>query len=220
VGRNSPCEQSLAERRNSNSRRGIAAQRRLRGSQMTERSASTTAGLKLGPFSTIIATLRRRGTTMPYDGAEATDRTGTALHFLAGKLATLGPRQREIARIVYSNAAVTPRQIQEQLSEQRSVRVIRTLLDRLVSKGLVRRRSTGRHREIIYIAAIPTPRVRDVAIQKLVNDRFGGSLVQAAMAMQELARTESRVGRRPPRTSTAVRLLASERPPRHAIGHR
>jgi predicted transcriptional regulator len=156
---------------------------------------------------------------MPNDAGEAANRTDTNPHFLAGKLAALGPRQREIARIVYSNAAVTPRQVQEQLSEQRSVRVVRTLLDRLVSKGLVRRRSTGRHREIIYIAAIPTPLVRNVAIQKLVRDRFGGSLAQAAMAMQELARMES-VRRHPPRTSAAVRQLASERPPVHAVGHR
>ena len=126
------------------------------------------------------------------------------------RLAALGPRQQEIAGIVYATAAVTPREVQQRLSEQRSLRVIRTLLDRLVLKGLVRRRSSGRHREIIYVAAIPTPDVREVAIRRLVNERFGGSFAQAAMELQEIARRESRHRVQPPRTAAAIRRFASD----------
>lgn len=137
------------------------------------------------------------------------------VYSLDRKLAALGPRQREIAGIVYAQAVVTPRDVQQRLSEQRSLRVIRTLLERLVLKGLVRRRASGRHREIIYIAAIPTARVREAAIRKLVDERFGGSLALASTALQEAARVESKVGLPRPKTAAAIRRFASDpsRPP-------
>lgn len=147
---------------------------------------------------------------MPYDSLSTGGESGTIAFSLDRKLAVLGPRQREIARIVYSQSAVTPREVQQRLSELRSLRVIRTLLDRLVSKGLVRRRATGRHREIVYIAAIPTPGVREAAIQKLVSERFGGSVALAAIALLEIAKAESRLAEQPPRTMAAIRRRASD----------
>jgi predicted transcriptional regulator len=128
---------------------------------------------------------------------------------LAGKLARLGPRQQEIAAIVYSSAAVTPREIQKKLSEPRSIRAVRTLLDRMVTKGLVKRRHSGRHREIVYIAAIPTPRVKEAAVQRLVDEQFGGSLAQAALAAGALAEAQARDFNRVPQNSAEVRRLAT-----------
>lgn len=138
--------------------------------------------------------------------APSTD-TESPAHSLAVRLSRLGPRQQEIAALVYSSASVTPRDVQQRLSEPRSVRAVRTLLDRMVTKGLVKRRHSGRHREIVYVAAIPTPRVRQAAVQKLVEEQFGGSLEEAAAAAGQLACPEDRVLKRTPQTSAAVRRI-------------
>jgi len=147
---------------------------------------------------------------MPLDSLQTGREAEDIVYSLDRKLAALGPRQQEIAGIVYAHASVTPREVQQRLSEQRSLRVIRTLLDRLVLKGLVRRKASGRHREILYIAAIPTPRVREAAIRKLVDERFGGSLALASTALQEAARVESQVGLPRPKTAAAIRRFASD----------
>jgi len=120
---------------------------------------------------------------------------------LPARLAALGPRQREIAEIIYSSTAATPRDIQARLSDRRDVRVVRTLLDRMASKGLVKRRPTGRHGELIYIAAIPTPGVRETAVKKLVEEQFAGSIGEAEAAIRALAKQEADV----PQSSTDVR---------------
>jgi predicted transcriptional regulator len=147
---------------------------------------------------------------MPLDSLQTGREAEDIVYSLDRKLAALGPRQQEIAGIVYAHASVTPREVQQRLSEQRSLRVIRTLLDRLVLKGLVRRKASGRHREILYIAAIPTPRVREAAIRKLVDERFGGSMALASTALQEAARVESQVGLPRPKTAAAIRRFASD----------
>jgi predicted transcriptional regulator len=125
---------------------------------------------------------------------------------LPPKLGSLGPRQREIATIVYASAAATPRDVQARLSDPGSVRVVRTLLDRMVAKGIVKRRQSGRHNEVIYIAAIATPQVKDAAVRRLVNEQFDGSLGRAAAIVSELAERKKQV----PRTSAAVRRLINE----------
>jgi predicted transcriptional regulator len=145
---------------------------------------------------------------MPLDSPAIGSEGEEIVHSLDRKLAALGPRQQEIAAIIYTHASMTPREVQQRLSEERSLRVIRTLLDRLVLKGLIRRRASGRHREIVYIAAIPTPRVREAAIRRLVNERFGGSLAQAATALEEAVRVESQLGLHRPRTAAAIRRFA------------
>jgi len=127
------------------------------------------------------------------------------------RFANLGPRQREIADIVYSNLSVTPRYVQEQLSEARSLRVVRTLLDRMVSKGLVKRRPSGRHRGLLYVAAVATPGVKEAAVEKLVNEQFGGSVHQAIAFTEELAKRQQSLDNEAPRTVTAVRRAINAR---------
>jgi predicted transcriptional regulator len=129
---------------------------------------------------------------------------------LPAKAATLGPRQREIASIVYATTAATPRDIQARLSDPRSVRVVRTLLDRMIAKGLVRCRPSGRHNEMIYIAAIATPQVKEAAVKKLVSERFGGSLGDAAATLSALAKRESQLAHQVPRTSATVKRRTNE----------
>lgn len=79
----------------------------------------------------------------------------------------------------------------------------------MVTKGLVKRRLSGRHREIVYIAAVPTPRVKEAALQKLVDEQFGGSLAQAALAAKALATAQALNFKRVPQNSAEVRRLAT-----------
>ena len=119
-------------------------------------------------------------------------------------LKALGPRQREIAEIVYASTAATPVEVQARLSDRRSVRVVRTLLDRMVAKGVLRRRRSGRRNEVIYVAAIVTQSVRNTALKRLINERFDGSAANAAALVASMAK---RV-RPTPCTPTAARRLA------------
>ena len=125
---------------------------------------------------------------------------------LPPKLRDLGPRQREIAAIVYRAAAATPRDVRANLAEPASVRVVRTLLDRMVAKGIVKRRHSGRHNEIMYVAAIATPQVKEAAVKRLVEEQFDGSLSEAAATAACLARKQGST----PQSSVAARRRANQ----------
>ena len=142
---------------------------------------------------------------MPFDPVCATH-AESRKDPLPAQLRTLGPRQREIASIVYESAVATPREIQARLSERRSVRVVRTLLDRMVTKGLLKRRRSGRHNEIIYVAAIATESVKEAALKKLINERFGGSVTDTAAVIASMTKRTPRI----PHTPTAAMRFANE----------
>lgn len=81
------------------------------------------------------------------------------------------------------------------------------MLDRMATRGIVKRRRSGRHNEIIYVAAIATPEVREAAVKRLVDEQFGGSVSAAAAAVAALARKRNQI----PGTSTALKRLVNER---------
>lgn len=135
------------------------------------------------------------------------DRGGFVQLSLPSALGGLGPRQQEIAGIVYAATAATPRDVQARLSDRRSLRLVRTLLDRMVAKGVLKRRRSGRHNEIIYIAAIVTPTVKEFAVRRLVDEQFNGSFDDAALTITELAKRTPKT----PQTYAAVRRLINER---------
>jgi predicted transcriptional regulator len=140
---------------------------------------------------------------LPFEGDPGEFVRGALPSVLGG----LGPRQREIARIVYASTAARPRDVQARLSDPCSLRVVRTMLDRMVAKGLLRRRRSGRHHEIIYIAAIVTPSVKEVAVRRIVDEQFEGSFDDAAATIAELVKRTTMI----PRSYAAVRRLVNER---------
>ena len=77
----------------------------------------------------------------------------------------------------------------------------------MVAKGVLKRRPSGRHNEIVYIAAIVTPTVKEVAVRRLVDEQFNGSFDDAALTITELARRTPKI----PQTYAAVRRLVNER---------
>ena len=79
-------------------------------------------------------------------GHASRDIPGIGLHgALPPEVQSLCPRMREIATIVYLNGPATTRDVQARISDPLTVYGIRTMLNRLVRKGVVTRRRSGCH---------------------------------------------------------------------------
>ena len=114
--------------------------------------------------------------TMNAVGVRSPDRTAKAL---PPEVNRLFPRMREIATIVYANGAATVRDVQETIADELEVYGIRTMMNRLAKKGILKRRRSGRHSEILYLPAILNDDVREIALKRLVDEHFSGSPVHA-----------------------------------------
>lgn len=108
----------------------------------------------------------------------------------------LPPREREIAKIVYLLGPTTARDIEERLSVPVTNATVRTVLNRLIRKGIVQRRKLDNTNRYLYAAAITDHEVKQVALRQLSQDYFEGSLVDAAAAMLDLLRTDAHAGKR------------------------
>src|SRR4051794_10035748 len=96
----------------------------------------------------------------------------------------LGWREREIARIVYRLRAVTANQVCANLSTPLANASVRSLLNRLVAKGILKRTPSGN--AFVYLPAITSSQSRTLALKRFADDYFAGSLQQAAVAMRNL----------------------------------
>ena len=105
---------------------------------------------------------------------------------LPREVLNLHPRMREIATIVYLHGGATAKDVQAAVEDPLTVYGIRTLLNRLVSKGIVRRRRSGRHTEVLYLPAIVTPEIRQVALQEFLERNFDGSVATALQTISRL----------------------------------
>lgn len=100
----------------------------------------------------------------------------------------LGPRQRDLIRIVYVRGGATVRELHERIPDPpRSICGLRTLLNRMVRKGLLRTRRSGRHSEILYLPEATDADVRLRAFDRIAKDYFRGSKYRAADALEQLA---------------------------------
>lgn len=129
--------------------------------------------------------------------------------FLPPQVQDLFPRMREIATIVYMSGGTTVRDVQAGLSDDISVYGIRTMLGRMTARGIVKRRRSGRHSEIIYLPGFATKEVRRIALQRFIEKRFEGSPAFALQVVLQLMRAQPE--RRPSRarrsTNKAERSL-------------
>jgi predicted transcriptional regulator len=98
----------------------------------------------------------------------------------------LFPRMREIATIVYLNGGATAKDVQAQIADPLQIYGIRTLLNRLVRKGILRARRSGRHTEVLYLPTILTPELRQITLMRLVERNFDGSVTSALQTISRL----------------------------------
>lgn len=114
---------------------------------------------------------------------------------LSRQLMRLAAREREVAAIVYTQAGATAKQVETQLSTAMTNSAVRSMLVRLVRKGILTRRAIagrrGRGQEYLYLPALTGPELKIRALRRLSEDFFDGSLAEAAQWLQEMVEAEA-----------------------------
>ena len=103
---------------------------------------------------------------------------------LPSEVGLLSPREREIATAVYLLRAATAGQVQESLSVALANASVRSMLNRLVAKGILKRTLSGK--AFVYLPALTSSESRARALKRFADDYFAGSVQQAAVAMRDL----------------------------------
>jgi predicted transcriptional regulator len=101
------------------------------------------------------------------------------------KKSTIHDTEWDLLEVLWSKERATAREVAESLADKRgwAVSTVKTLLDRMVQKGLVAARQVGNVWE--YTPAVKPIQARRSAWSELVDKAFGGSV---APALQFLAR--------------------------------
>lgn len=85
-------------------------------------------------------------------------------------------REQEIAKIVFDLGLATAIDVQSHVKGPLSNAAVRTILNRLVGKGILARQQCGRGRLFIYAPALTEGVSQVIATRKLCDDFCGGSL--------------------------------------------
>ena len=103
----------------------------------------------------------------------------------------LAPAEREVALLVYQLGGCTAKQVQDRLGKRVTNATVRTVLRRLMNKGILNRRRAGQYKTYLYVPAITSEFVRESAILHLAQQHFAGSLPRLAATLDELLHTRS-----------------------------
>jgi len=95
-------------------------------------------------------------------------------------------REREVALIVYRRGLATATDVQGALSASLSNPAIRSMLNRLVAKGVLTRTKCGPYGTFIYGPAVTAASARETALRQLAEDFYAGSLSSLAGAIADL----------------------------------
>ncbi|HEY5711663.1 MAG TPA: BlaI/MecI/CopY family transcriptional regulator [Allosphingosinicella sp.] len=112
----------------------------------------------------------------------------------ADLLARLAPREREIASIVYANGMLSAEEARRHLVKPLSNSAIRSMLTRLEAKGVLRKRKVGNR--YLFGPAVAGQKLREEALRRLCDDYFGGSPLDAALALVAMADERDALPRR------------------------
>lgn len=93
----------------------------------------------------------------------------------------LSRRERQVLDIIYELEEVTAKEVHKQLPQAPSYSSVRTVLTRLVDRGLIRFRESGPR--YVYRAAADRPTLRRAALKKTVDTFFEGSAANAINAL-------------------------------------
>lgn len=111
--------------------------------------------------------------------------------WLPPQVLRLAWREREIATIIYSRGASTAKDVECALNGQISNAAVRSMLGRLVTKGMLRREggSPG-GRGYVYVPAMSAEDVAEQAIRQVSELYFRGSVAALARRALQLTRLE------------------------------
>jgi predicted transcriptional regulator len=90
----------------------------------------------------------------------------SVLQFLSG-------RDRQIVEIVYARRSVSAKDIMSELPEPPSYSAVRSMVNRLVDKGVLGRRKDGK--KWVYEVLTPRQEVRQGELNRLIDRFFDGS---------------------------------------------
>lgn len=107
-------------------------------------------------------------------------------HVVAGlrlpiEVTRLNRREREIATVVYALHAGTAEDVCFNLSDELNNASVRSMLNRLVEKGILRRTRSGR--AFVYLPAVTWADSGTSALKRFVEDYFDGCPAKAAASM-------------------------------------
>lgn len=124
---------------------------------------------------------------------------------LPPQVSLLAPREREIAEIVYREGSSTAKDIQSRLSCPISGSAVRSMLKRLVNKGILEQQLAGRGRRQwhVYTPAITSEMVQIAVLEQVIEQYFRGSVCDAAKVVVGLLDDRERV--RPARLESGRR---------------
>jgi predicted transcriptional regulator len=95
----------------------------------------------------------------------------------------LAPREREVATLIYRRGALTAKEVGGHISDV-SNGAIRTMLGRLVRKGILKCRNSGYGKTLLYLPAIASADIVEIALKRVAEDFYQGSVPEAAAAIQ------------------------------------
>lgn len=94
-------------------------------------------------------------------------------------------RERQVMDVVYELEEATAKEIQERLPKAPSYSAVRAVLSRLVEQGHLKYRESGPR--YLYAAAAGKKKIRDSALQRLVDTLFGGSPLRTMNALIDMS---------------------------------
>lgn len=143
---------------------------------------------------------------------------------LPPQIQLLAWRERQIASIIYREGPMTAKALQARLADELTNAAIRSMLVRLCTKRILRRRKRtilckegARRVAFLYLPAIGTDDVVQSALRQFAEDYFGGSLLMVAQASIGLLRDGSNSAGRKGRVASA--FPRSVRPRSSASAH-
>jgi predicted transcriptional regulator len=98
----------------------------------------------------------------------------------------LAPAEREVALLVYQLGGCTAKDVQDRLDKRVTNATVRTMLRRLMKKGIIARQRGGSYKTFVYVPALTNEFVRQSAIIHLAREYFSGSLPELAVAVEDL----------------------------------
>lgn len=96
----------------------------------------------------------------------------------------LGSGEKEVAKIVYMLKSATAKEVLECLPKKIQNATVRTTMNRLVAKGILRRVLSGS--TYVYVPAITKRDSAMMALVEFADVHFDGSIIRAAKEMARL----------------------------------
>jgi len=95
----------------------------------------------------------------------------------------LSRRERQVMSVIYTKKSVSAKELLGEIPNPPSYSAVRSILNILVAKGLLRHRKEGK--KYVYYPTIPREKARESALSHLLKTYFDNSVEKAVTAILE-----------------------------------